>query len=154
MSQLLYGSICIEDAFANKIAQSQDGKKWICIDDLNNGAFQQGKNGKHYLGVSVWINDQLDQYGNSASISLSQTKEEREAKEKRTYIGNLKSNSPQGTAQSPGVGTHPAVGGGYPAPPPNIGGGYPPAYPQPAQQFQQPAAGGFAPPTNNGGFPF
>jgi hypothetical protein len=42
------------------------------------------------LNVVVWINDEADQYGNNASIQISQSKEEREAGVKATYIGNLK----------------------------------------------------------------
>lgn len=91
--------------------QDGNGKKWISVDALQNGPFQVGKNGKHYLNLNVWINDQVDQYGNHASVSLSQSKEERESKAKRIYIGNLKRNTPNGTAQSPGVAQ------GYPAQP-------------------------------------
>ncbi len=44
------------------------------------------------------VNDAPDQYGNDASIQLGQTKDERDASQKATYIGNLKSNSqPQQT---------------------------------------------------------
>jgi hypothetical protein len=38
----------------------------------------------------VWLNDEADQYGNNASIQISQSKEEREAGAKAIYIGNLK----------------------------------------------------------------
>jgi len=48
------------------------------------------KNGKKYLNISVWINDEPDQYNNNGSIQVSQTKEEREAEVKKLYIGNLK----------------------------------------------------------------
>jgi hypothetical protein len=46
-----------------------------------------GKKGK-YLNVTVSVNDETDQYGNNASIYVQQSKEEREAKEQRTYLGN------------------------------------------------------------------
>ena len=48
------------------------------------------ENGAKYLNVVIWINDEADQYGNNASIQISQSKEEREAGEKAIYIGNLK----------------------------------------------------------------
>ena len=48
------------------------------------------KNGKLYLSVDIWVNEQPDNYGNIGSINVRQSKEEREAKVKKTYIGNFK----------------------------------------------------------------
>ena len=48
-----------------------------------------GKKGK-YLPISISINDELDQFGNQGPIMVSQTKEEREAKTAKTYLGNVK----------------------------------------------------------------
>lgn len=48
------------------------------------------ENGAKYVNLDVWINDEEDKYGNHASVSLKQTKEERDAKAKKTYIGNGK----------------------------------------------------------------
>ena len=45
---------------------------------------QEGK----YLNIVINVADETDQYGNSVSAWESQTKEEREAKEKRNYVGN------------------------------------------------------------------
>lgn len=47
------------------------------------------KDGK-YLNVQISVNDTTDSYGNNVSITVNQTKEEREAKEKKTYLGNAK----------------------------------------------------------------
>lgn len=47
------------------------------------------KNGK-YVNLTINIADETDQYGNSISCWESQSKEEREAKEKRNYLGNGK----------------------------------------------------------------
>jgi len=47
-----------------------------------------GKKGK-YLPVTITINDELDQFGNQGPIVVAQTKEEREAKAKKTYLGNV-----------------------------------------------------------------
>jgi len=47
------------------------------------------KDGK-YLQVQISVNDTTDSYGNNVSITVNQTKEEREAKEKKTYLGNAK----------------------------------------------------------------
>lgn len=120
MSQLLYGSICVSDLPQNRM--------------------KQAANGKWYLDINIWINDQVDQYGNIAGVSVGQTKEERERKDRRTYIGNLK--TPQGSAPAaPQAAPQyaPAAPQGYPAAPgPNA--------PAPTYAgYQQPAAPAAAP---------
>ena len=47
-----------------------------------------GKKGK-YLPVTITINDVVDQFGNQGPIVVAQTKEEREAKQAKTYLGNV-----------------------------------------------------------------
>ena len=47
-----------------------------------------GKKGK-YLPVTITINDEVDQLWKSRSNSSSKTKEEREAKAPKTYLGNV-----------------------------------------------------------------
>ena len=49
----------------------------------------EGKKGT-YANVTISINDEADQYGNTASIYESQTQEEREAKAPKVYLGNAK----------------------------------------------------------------
>ena len=49
----------------------------------------QGKKGK-YIPVSITVNDEEDQFGNFGPIIVDQTKEEREAKAAKTYLGNVK----------------------------------------------------------------
>ena len=71
MNTLYTGSICLSDIDKTKIAKSE-------------------KNGKLYLSVDIWVNEEIDKYGNVGSINVRQSKEEREAKEKKTYIGNFK----------------------------------------------------------------
>ena len=48
-----------------------------------------GKKGK-YLPITITINDELDQFGNQGPVIVDQTKEEREAKVAKTYLGNVK----------------------------------------------------------------
>ena len=48
-----------------------------------------GKKGK-YLPVVVTVNDEVDQFGNQGPIVVDQTKEERENKVAKTYLGNVK----------------------------------------------------------------
>lgn len=80
MNTLLHGSICLTDIPKEKITTSE-------------------KNGKKYLSISVWINDEPDQFNNNASIQVSQSKEERESGGKKSYIGNLKyAQKPQDSA--------------------------------------------------------
>lgn len=45
-------------------------------------------NDKGWANITISINDDTNQYGQNASASLSQTKEQREAKEAKVYVGN------------------------------------------------------------------
>ena len=48
-----------------------------------------GKKGK-YLPITITINDEVDQFGNQGPVVVEQSKEEREAKVAKTYLGNVK----------------------------------------------------------------
>ena len=48
-----------------------------------------GKKGK-YIPVTITVNDEQDQFGNFGPIIVEQTKEEREAKAPKTYLGNVR----------------------------------------------------------------
>ena len=48
-----------------------------------------GKKGK-YLPITITINDELDQFDNQGPVVVEQTKEERDAKAPKTYLGNVK----------------------------------------------------------------
>lgn len=114
MAQGYYGSFCLEDLFGNKIAKASNGKSYVCIDDLTQEPMKVGKNGKHYVNIGVWVNDDIDQYGNIAGISLSQTQQEREQQVKKTYIGNLRRSGAATTnnaapAQQPAAQAQPAA---------------------------------------------
>jgi hypothetical protein len=86
MAKLLTGSIDL-----NKIDKTK-----IISTDKNGNRFE---NGAKYLNIAVWINDETDKYGNTASIQISQSKEERESGVKAIYIGNLK--EPQSRTNEP-----------------------------------------------------
>ncbi len=47
-------------------------------------------NEKGWANVTVVVNDETNQYGQNVSASMNQTKEQREAKEAKNYIGNGK----------------------------------------------------------------
>ena len=49
----------------------------------------EGKKGK-YLPITITVNDDPDQFGNQGPVIVDQTKEEREAKAQRNYLGNGK----------------------------------------------------------------
>lgn len=55
--------------------------------DKNGNPF---KNGAKYYNLQIFVNDDIDQYGNNVGVCDSQTKEQREAKDKKTYLGNGK----------------------------------------------------------------
>ncbi len=48
-----------------------------------------GKKGK-YLPITVTLNDEPDQFGNQGPVVVQQSKEEREAKQPKVYLGNVK----------------------------------------------------------------
>ena len=49
----------------------------------------EGKKGK-YLPITITLNDELDNYGNNGPVCVQQTKEERDAKMQKQYLGNVK----------------------------------------------------------------
>lgn len=49
----------------------------------------EGKKGK-YLPITITVNNDVDAYGNHGPVAVAQTKEEREGKEPRTFLGNAK----------------------------------------------------------------
>jgi len=61
----------------------------IDVKSLPKQKFQQHANGKIYLSLTMAVNDET-KFGNNASVYVSQSKEEREAKKQRQYLGNGK----------------------------------------------------------------
>ena len=58
------------------------------VDQLPKEKFVAGKDGKVYYNFTVAVNDEANQFGQNVSAYDSQTKEEREAKKSKSYIGN------------------------------------------------------------------
>lgn len=75
MNQLFGGSICLTDLI-EKAKQSHS-------------AFSKAQNGKVYVNILTWINDNPDKFGNTMSHQLSSSKDMRD-KEDKFYIGNSK----------------------------------------------------------------
>lgn len=74
----------------------------LCITDLlaklneKHSAFTQGRNGKIYCNINLWVNPTDDQYGNRVGIQLSSAKDKRDV-EKKFYIGNAKKSEYSGS---------------------------------------------------------
>ena len=49
----------------------------------------EGAKGK-YLPITITLNDESDQFGNQGPVVVQQTKEERDAKTEKVYLGNVK----------------------------------------------------------------
>jgi hypothetical protein len=47
-----------------------------------------GKKGK-YLPIVITLNDEVDQFGNQGPVIVEQSKDERESKAQKTYLGNV-----------------------------------------------------------------
>ena len=73
----------------------------IDLSKLDKSRIVEGKNGAKYYNLTINVNDQKDNYGNDASVTIAQTKEEREAKQPRTFIGNGKVIWSNNATQSP-----------------------------------------------------
>jgi len=61
----------------------------IDLNKIPKDKIYQGKKGK-YLPITITINDEPGNYGDSGPIIVEQTKEEREAKVDKVYLGNVK----------------------------------------------------------------
>jgi hypothetical protein len=61
----------------------------IDLNKIPKDKIYQGKKGK-YLPITITINDELGNYGDSGPIIVEQTKEERENKVDKVYLGNVK----------------------------------------------------------------
>jgi len=61
----------------------------INLDNLDKSKIVKGKKGNYY-NITLSVQDQTSQFGDNVSLFDSQTKEEREAKAQRNYIGNGK----------------------------------------------------------------
>ena len=71
MSKLLYGSI--------------DFSKLLELAKAGNKAFSKAQNGKIYVNINVWLNDEKDQYGNDASL---QTNFKEATKDEKIYFNH------------------------------------------------------------------
>jgi hypothetical protein len=64
-------------------------KASINLNEIPKDKIYVGKKGK-YLPITITINDEVDQFGNQGPVVVEQSKEEREAKSPKKYLGNVK----------------------------------------------------------------
>ena len=83
-------------------------KASINLNNIDKSKIFEGKKGK-YLPITITVNDEPDQFGNQGPVCIEQTKEEREAKSPKTYLGNVK------VVWSNGTNVEPAPRDGAPA---------------------------------------
>lgn len=62
----------------------------ICLSDIPQIAIKAANNGKKYLNICVAERRTPDNFGNTHSVYISQSKEEREQKLDKVYIGQGK----------------------------------------------------------------
>lgn len=75
MSQSFYGSVNLTLLIA-------EAKK-------KHSAFTKHDNGNIYCNITVWLNDDVDKFGNIMSIQINPTKDRKEV-DGKPYIGNCK----------------------------------------------------------------
>ena len=64
-------------------------KTSINLNNIPKDKIFNGIKGK-YLPITITLNDEVDQFGNQGPVVVEQSKEEREAKVAKTYLGNVK----------------------------------------------------------------
>jgi len=72
----------------------------INLNNIPKDKIYKGKKG-NYLTIAITVNDEPDQFGNQGPVIVDQTKEEREAKVEKTYLGNVKVVWTNGTFPEP-----------------------------------------------------
>jgi hypothetical protein len=64
-------------------------KASINLNEIPKHKIIDGKKGK-YLPITITLNDEVDQFGNQGPVMVEQSKEERESKAAKVYLGNVK----------------------------------------------------------------
>jgi hypothetical protein len=62
----------------------------IDLAKIEKSKITEGKNGQKFYSISIAVYDESDKFGNDVAITAGQSKEEREAKAAKVYIGNGK----------------------------------------------------------------
>ena len=62
----------------------------ICLSDIPEDKITTASNGKKYVNIVVDQRKEKDQYDNTHTVYMSQSKDERQAKVPKKYVGNGK----------------------------------------------------------------
>lgn len=62
----------------------------IDLKKIDRSKIKPGKKGQEFYPITVSVNDEEDQWGNDVSSYDSQSKEQRDNKEPKNYLGNGK----------------------------------------------------------------
>ena len=64
-------------------------KASINLNEIPKHKIIKGAKGQ-YLPITITLNDEVDQFGNQGPVMVEQSKEERDAKAAKVYLGNVK----------------------------------------------------------------
>ena len=64
-------------------------KASINLSNIDKTKIVAGKKGQ-YLPIVITLNDETDQFGNQGPITIEQSKDERDSKAAKVYLGNVK----------------------------------------------------------------
>ena len=70
----------------------------LCLSDLPKDKIKQGNNGKLYMNLCVSKRKETGSYGETHTVFVSQSKEDREANTPTVYVGSGKEYQPQPAA--------------------------------------------------------
>ena len=70
----------------------------VDVTKLDKEKLVKGKKGT-YANLTIWLNDEVDQFGNDVSIQQSLSKDEREAGASKIYLGNGKTHNGKAAPQ-------------------------------------------------------
>ena len=62
----------------------------VCLSDIPKGKIVEAKNGKKYVNLVLDERREVGQYGETHMLYVSQTKEERQNKDKKVFVGSGK----------------------------------------------------------------
>jgi hypothetical protein len=86
----------------------------IDLSKIDKSKIVNGKEGRMYLDITIIVNDEQDKYGQDTQIIQGQSKEEREAKAQKNYLGNGKTIWSGQSKPKPEGGTLPPVSSDLP----------------------------------------
>ena len=62
----------------------------VCLSDIPKSKIVEAKNGKKYVNLVLEERREVGQYGETHMLYMSQTKEERQNKDKKVFVGSGK----------------------------------------------------------------